>query len=209
MRTRCVVRVFLMKQILDYLESPRPAPVARLTARGARRSPVRGPSLRSAPRNDSLSFERATLSRDVARILRILAASGKSSISRTDERRIASFEPRSSLRCGACVTGRAKLSRARGAWRRERRASRSGRSALPTASCRGGKAATRASPFQSTRLPGDPPAVPGGLKGRAALGGAPIPQAARDRRSLGPLARQRRARTPQGATRPRRAARSL
>ena len=31
---------------------------------------------------------------------------------------------RSSLRCGACVTGRAKLSRARGAWRRERRASR-------------------------------------------------------------------------------------
>ena len=40
------------------------------------------------------SFERAELSRDVARILRILAASGKSKISRTDERRVASFEPR-------------------------------------------------------------------------------------------------------------------
>ena len=102
------------------IESPRPAPVARLTARGARRSPVRGPSLRSAPRYCSLSFERAKLSRDVARIRRILAAcrtssgtvvrtprvltaSGKSPISRTDERRIASFEPRSSLRCSACV----------------------------------------------------------------------------------------------------------
>ena len=66
----------------------------RLTARGARRqsgalpsprslhsrgrrSPVRGPSLRSAPRYCSLSFKRATLSRDVARILRILVASGR------------------------------------------------------------------------------------------------------------------------------------
>ena len=77
--------------IRDNLESPR----------GAR--PLRG----------SLSFERATLSRDGARIRRILAAcrtssgnvgrtrrvltaSGKSSISRTDERRNASFEPRAS-----------------------------------------------------------------------------------------------------------------
>ena len=83
--------------------------------------------------------------------------------------------------CGACVTGRAKLSRARGARRRERRASRSGRSALPTASCRGGKAATRASPFQSTRRPAFRPAVPGGLKGRAALGGAPTTQAREQR----------------------------
>ena len=49
------------------------------------------------PLRDSLSFERAKLSRDVARILRILAASGKSPISRNDERRIASFEPRSSV----------------------------------------------------------------------------------------------------------------
>ena len=40
------------------------------------------------------SFERASLSRDVARIRRILAASGKSPISRNDERRVASFEPR-------------------------------------------------------------------------------------------------------------------
>ena len=49
---------------------------------------------------------------------------------------------------------------------------------------------TPASPFQSTRLPGGPPAVPGGLKGRAALGGAPAfaaPCAAssRERRSPG------------------------
>ena len=125
----------------------------------------------------SLSSERATLSRDGARIRRILAAcrtqsgnvgrtqrvltaSGKSSISRTDERRDASFEPRASgalrpavssrgvaARAGrgtggpsrssahgadclrelrslsAYVTGRAKLSRARGAQRRERRGS--------------------------------------------------------------------------------------
>ena len=53
--------------------------------------------LRRLAARDSLSFERATLSRDVARILRILAASGKSEISRTDERRVASFEPRASV----------------------------------------------------------------------------------------------------------------
>ena len=51
---------------------------------------------------DLLSFERATLSRDVVRTRCVLTASGKSSISRNDERRGASFEPRSSafgLRC--------------------------------------------------------------------------------------------------------------
>ena len=64
--------------------------------------------------------------------------------------------------------------------------------------------------------------TPGGLKGRGTLGepgrsrrcapraresdALPVTQAARDRRSLGPLARQRRVRTPQGATRPRSAA---
>ena len=71
-----------------------------------------------------------------------------------------------------------------------------------------------ASPFQSARKSASRQAVPGGLKGRAAVGGAPTLQAerepaapsgsrrcapttARDLRSLGPLARQRRARTPQ------------
>ena len=63
---------------------------------------------------------------------------------------------------------------------------------------------------------------PGGLKGRGTLGepgrsrrcapraresrALPVTKAARDLRSLGPLTRQRRARTPQGATRPRSAA---
>ena len=81
----------------------------------------------------------------------------------------------------ACVAGSALLSRARGAGRRERRASRSGRSALPTASCRGGKAVMRASSSQ----PAKPPTVPGGLKGRAAvdLSRARTPQRSEERGS--------------------------
>ena len=58
-----------------------------------------------------------------------------------------------------------------------------------------------ASPFQSTRRPASRQAVPGGLKGRAAVGPSRTTQAARDRRSLGPLARRRRARTPQAGGR--------
>ena len=61
---------------------------------------------------DSLSFERAELSRDVARIRRILAASGKSSISRNDERRGASFEPRSSVVLLPAVSSRGNAARA-------------------------------------------------------------------------------------------------
>ena len=63
---------------------------------------------------DSLSFERATLSRDGARIRRILAASGKSSISRNDERRLAepSFEPRSSVALLPAVSSRGSAARA-------------------------------------------------------------------------------------------------
>ena len=72
----------------------------------------------------------------------------------------------------------------------------------------------RANPF----LLGNQP-TPGGLNGRGALGepgrsrrpapraresdALPVMQATRDRRSLGPLARRGRARTPQGAKRPR------
>ena len=128
--------------------------------------------LRRLAARDSLSFERAELSRDVARIRRILAAcrtwsgnvvrtrrvltaSGKFSISRNDERRLrrlSNHAPRSrcSLWCpraalprqraeGACgslsayITGRASLSRARGAQRRERRGSPSGRPVPPAA----------------------------------------------------------------------------
>ena len=74
-----------------------------------------GPRRRSRlAARDSLSFERAKLSRDVARILRILAASGKSSISRTDERRDASFEPRSSVALLPVVSSRGTAARVAG-----------------------------------------------------------------------------------------------
>ena len=78
---------------------------------------------------DSLSSDRAKLSRDGARILRILAACrtqsgnvvrtrsvltarGKSSISRTDERRIASFEPRFSVASLPMMSSRGSAARA-------------------------------------------------------------------------------------------------
>ena len=105
----------------------------------ARSTSARGPSARShgsrrrrrlAARN-SLSFERATLSRDVARIRRILAACrttsgnvvrtrrvltarGKSSISCNDERRLAepSFEPRASVALFPVVSSRGTAARA-------------------------------------------------------------------------------------------------
>ena len=68
--------------------------------------------LRRLAVRDSLSFERAELSRDVARIRRILAASGKSSISRNDERRVASFEPCSSVALLPAVSSRGSAARA-------------------------------------------------------------------------------------------------
>ena len=80
---------------------------------------------------DSLSFERATLSRDVARIRRILAAcrtssgsvvrtrrvltaSGTSPISRTDERRLRepSFDPRASVALLPVVSSRGAAAQA-------------------------------------------------------------------------------------------------
>ena len=61
---------------------------------------------------DSLSFERATLSRDVVRTQRVLTASGKSPISRNDERRVASFEPCSSVALLPAVSSRGTAARA-------------------------------------------------------------------------------------------------
>ena len=72
-----------------------------------------GPRRRSRlTARDSLSFERAELSRDVVRTLRVLTASGKSSISRTDERRVASFEPRASVALLPAVSSRGVAARA-------------------------------------------------------------------------------------------------
>ena len=108
--------------------------VHRLAARshGPRR-------LRRLAVRDSLSFERATLSRDGARILRILAVSGKSSISRTDERRIASFEPRSSVALLPVVSSRGAAARA-------------GRGTEGPSRLASSGFAESASPFQSARV---------------------------------------------------------
>ena len=75
------------------------------------RSPGPRRRRRLAARN-SLSFERAELSRDGAGIRRILATSGESSSSRTDERRTASFEPRASAAMRPAVSSRGVTARA-------------------------------------------------------------------------------------------------
>ena len=100
----------------------------------ARGPPARSHGLRRLRRlaaRDPLSFERATFSRDVARIRRILAAcrtssgnvvrtqrvltaSGKSPISCNGEKRVASFDPRASAAVRPVVSSRGSAARVAG-----------------------------------------------------------------------------------------------